>query len=64
MKLLHVVTQKFDTGPPDLDKLYKSNKNQNMGSLQKPILDLHFLGSLKVLVDQRRSCQRRKENNL
>ena len=34
MKLLHVVKQKFDTGPQDLDKLCKSNTTQNMGSLQ------------------------------
>ena len=37
MKLLHVVKQKFDTGPLDLDKLCKSNRTQNMGSLQTPV---------------------------
>ena len=36
MKLLHVVKQKFDTGPQELDKLCKSNTSQNMGSLQEP----------------------------
>ena len=36
MKLLHVVKQKFDRGPQDLDKLCKSNTTQNMGTLQKP----------------------------
>ena len=37
MKLLHVVKQKFDTGPPDLDKFVQTwQKEQNMASLQKP----------------------------
>ena len=36
IKLLHVVKQKFATGPQGLDKLCKSNTAQNMGSLQEP----------------------------
>ena len=59
MKLLHVVKQKFDTGPQDLDKLCKSNTSQDMGSLQKKgfLEKTRFfftgptvLGSLKLFV--------------